>query len=294
MESTLGPTEQSACTPALGPGGAIYVTTLGYYDHWLRRVIDCGDSAVFDWGICLNDDWEGTENGVVVARSGVAYTVVLSTGSSYSVLFAVDSTGAVLWKDSTHIQLGVPPIIDSHDRVVVADEKGGFYCFDPDGTLAYSVPTEGVYPGTTAIGCRNEVILTDCNGCVIGYDSSGHELWTSALDAYGWNTPCVAADSTVVLYDDAAGIVYSIDGTGQTLWEYSIYDSLGLKKRRSGRLSEGYWEPSPVIGPNGDLYLMCEDGAVCLSGANLRMAKTAWPTYNHDAARSGWAGRQQR
>ena len=30
------------------------------------------------------------------------------------------------------------------------------------------------------------------------------------------------------------------------------------------------------------------------ASARLRMANTAWPTYNHDNAHSGWAGRQQR
>jgi PQQ-like domain len=289
----LGSTEQSRCTPALGPGGAIYVTTFGSYDHWLRRVTDHGGSATFDWGICLTDDWEGTEHGIVVARGGAAYTVSQS-GPSNSILFAVDSSGEVLWKDSTHVQHGGPPIIDRHDRVVVADEAGGVHCFNPDGTLAYSVPTAGVFPGTTAIGPRDEVIVTDYHGWIRAYDSTGGVLWTSTLGVNGWNTPCVAEDSIVILYDDGDGVVYSLDCTGQTLWEYSIEDSLILKRQRTEHFSEGYGEPSPVIGPNGDLYIVCYGGVFCLSGANLRLANTAWPTYNHDNARSGWAGRQQR
>ncbi len=286
----LGSTEQSRCTPALGPGGAIYVTTFGSYDHWLRRVTDHGGSATFDWGICLNDDWEGTEHGIVVARDGAAYTVSQS-GPRNSILFAVDSSGEVLWKDSTRVQHGGPPIIDRHDRAVVADEAGGVHCFNPDGTLAYSVATAGVFPGTTAIGPEDEVVVTDCDGWVRAYDSTGRVLWTSTPVVDGWNTPCVAEDSIVILYDDAAGVVYSLDCTGQTLWEYSIEDSLILKRRRTEHFSEGYGEPSPVIGPNGDLYIVCCGGIFCLSGANLRLANTAWPTYNHDNAHSGWAGR---
>ncbi|MBM3332583.1 hypothetical protein FJY68_12185 [candidate division WOR-3 bacterium] len=286
----LGPAEQSRCTPALGPGGAIYVTTCGAYDHWLRRVTDYGDSAAFAWGICLADDWEGTERGIVVARDGVTYTVSHNR-SHNSILFAIDASGTLLWKDSAHVLYGGPPIIDRHDRVVVADEAGGVYCFNPEGTLAYSVPTAGIFPGTTAIGLQDEVIVTDCHGWVRAYDSTGRVLWTSTIGVDGWNTPCVAEDSIVILYDNAAGIVYSIDGAGQTLWKYSIDDSLLLARRRTRRFSEGYGEPSPVLGPNGDLYVIWDDRVFCLSGANLHMANTAWPTYNHDVARSGWAGR---
>ena len=69
-----------------------------------------------------------------------------------------------------------------------------------------------------------------------------------------------------------------------------MWDSLDYARRRAPR-SEGDCIPSTVVGPSGDLYLACEDGLFWVSSSDLRMANTAWPTYNHDAARSGWAGR---
>jgi hypothetical protein len=84
-----------------------------------------------------------------------------------------------------------------------------------------------------------------------------------------------------------------LDNSGQPVWEFSVWDSLGIDKQRVKRL-DGEEAPSPMIGPNGDLYLATYYALVCVSHGGLKMANTAWPAYNHDNARSGWAGRQQR
>jgi hypothetical protein len=100
----------------------------------------------------------------------------------------------------------------------------------------------------------------------------------------------VTEDSTLIVYDDN-GHVYGIGDDGSLLWDFSIYDSLGLSRRLPRRL-EGDGYTSPVIGPDGDLYLADECcGMTCIAHGGLRVANTAWPTYNHDNARSGWAGR---
>jgi hypothetical protein len=51
---------------------------------------------------------------------------------------------------------------------------------------------------------------------------------------------------------------------------------------------------TPLVGPDGNIYLAGDFAVYCLAIGNVRLANTAWPTYNHDNARSGWAGRQQR
>jgi hypothetical protein len=291
----LASIDGAECTPAIGPSGAIYMTVFGPEDYWLRRVSDCGESAAVNWNVRISDDNATSTGSVAVGTSGFVYAIGQNCTPDMSILAAVDSAGTVLGKDSTHLLYAGPPVVDSRDRVVVTDETGGLYCFNIDGSLAYNVTTTLITSGSTAIGRDGDVIVTDQGGWTRGYDSAGREIWSSTANTAGWNTPCVAQESTVIAYDADFASVYALDDHGRTLWEYSVLDSLGIEERRGRHLSEGEEKPSPVIGPNGNIYLAnAYYGFFCLSGTNLHMANTAWPTYNHDNAHSGWAGRQQR
>ncbi|GEM_PF-1680374 len=283
----------ACCTPALGPGGTIYVVTTPPWDaDYLHRVRDFGDSAKVEWSLFLGVA-SPVDKGAAVGRNGTVYAVGYDDQQQCSFLVAVDSNGTVLWKDSARIQIGGTPVIDSQDRILVADLNGGLYCYNPDGTLAWSTATEGLCPMSTAVGTDDQVIVTTDELTIIrNYDSHGNERWASSseLDLQGWNTPCIAEDSTVIAFDGSSGYLYGIDDAGLTLWEFSIYDSLCGDRRRALRPEADFG--SPLIGPNGDLYLTIEDGLVCIAHGGLKLANTAWPTYNHDNAHSGWAGRQ--
>ena len=277
------------CTAAIGPDGSIYLVTSPEFVCYLHRVRDCGDSAEVQWTLSLGD-WGQLDDGAVVGRNGTVYAVGYDCLADCSFLVAIDSGGTVLWKDSARIHAGGTPVIDSRDRILVTDETGHLYCFNLDGTLAWGDSTSELWANSTAIGQADEIIVTDAYAGLDGYDSNGRLLWASNQAVYGDNTPCIAQDGTIIALDPD-GLVYAIDNAGKTLWQFSIWDSLGIDKRRA-KPCEGDEVPSPVIGPNGDLYLATSDALVCLANGSLRMANTGWPTYNHDAARSGWAGRQ--
>jgi outer membrane protein assembly factor BamB len=285
----------ACCTPALGPGGAVYVvTTPAWSADYLRKVRDFGDSARVEWSLFLGVA-SPVDKGAVVGRDGTVYAIGYDHLQKCSFLVAVDSSGTVLWKDSARVQIGGTPVIDGQNRILVADLSGGLYCYNPDGSLPWTAPTEGLCPTSTAIGIDDQVIVsTDEFGSMKAFDSHGNEQWTSMgeLELEGWNTPCVTQDSTVIAFGAGSGYVYEIGDDGRALWEFSVYDSLDYARRRTMR-PEGDFG-SPVIGPNGDLYLTIEGGLVCIAHGGLKMANAAWPTYNHDNAHSGWAGRQQR
>jgi outer membrane protein assembly factor BamB len=275
------------CTPAIGPDGAVYVAALDS-DYVVKRVNDCGDSAVVEWSVPVG--YNGYACGPVLDRNRVVYATGCDYLSGRSALVAIDADGTVLWRADTPGRSGGSPVIDSRNRVLIADWQGYLTCFNPDGALAWSVLTNQLWPNCAAIGRDDQVIVTDVTGGIFSFDSAGRQQWQTADGVYGGNTPCVAQDGIIIAGDPED--LYGIDAnTGLTLWEFSAWDSLEYAKRRAS-IAEGDGNPSVVVGPAGDLYLASWDGLFWVSNSDLRMANTAWPTYNHDNAHSGWAGRQ--
>ena len=277
-------------TPALGPGGAIYAVAGPSWICELSRIRDCGDSASVEWTLPLGDCGP-IDNGMIVGRDGTVYAVGYDALAECSFLVAVDSAGNVQWKDSARIKVGGTPVIDSRDRIIVADQSGGLYCFNKDGSLDWSASSDPLWPNCIAVGWDDNVIVIGDDERIRCFDSQGRQRWISdaRIGAYS-NTPCVVQDSTIIAIEPY-GHTCCIDNDGQTRWEFSVFDSLGYGKRRAKRL-DGEDYTSPLIGPDGNLYLALSGTLVCVTHGGLKMANTAWPTYNHDNAHSGWAGRQ--
>jgi outer membrane protein assembly factor BamB len=220
----------AACTPAIGPDGVVYVTTFDS-DRVLKRVRDCGDSAVVEWSLVVGDNCLAA-GGPVLDRNGVVYATGYDNVLNRSTLVAIDVGGTVLWKDSTHGWGAGPPVIDSRNRILITDENGYLYCFNPDGTPAWSVLTNQLWPSCAAVGSGDQIIVTDNCGKVISFDSDGRQKWQTALEDCGGNTPCIT--NSVIIAGDPESDLYGLNASdGLILWTFSVWDSLDYAKRRA-------------------------------------------------------------
>jgi outer membrane protein assembly factor BamB len=290
-------------TPAVGPDGAIYVVTREHSSHVASvvRIRDCGDSAHVVWSIPFPfagyPVW-----GVTAGASGVIYADCVRGFTAPAAIMALDTNGTVQWLDTTDIEGGeelCAPVTDSRGRAILADDGGNLYCFNQDGARAWKVHACDYYPyqGCIVVGYDDRIYLPCGDDRLHCYDSDGHELWAAGIPggACSASSPCALADSTVLAYDGDECLLCCFSWDGDVLWTFSITDSIDEEVLRRGHRDEGDGAGTPLIGPDGNVYLTSEDYPVfCVAIGKARLANTAWPTYNHDNARSGWAGRQQR
>jgi outer membrane protein assembly factor BamB len=288
---------ESGTAPAVGPDGALYVAreTDSSYVYELVKVRDLGDSARVEWQVAGMD----LSRGVAISSDGVVYVMFVTGDWLSAALSAISPDGSVLWCDSVHLPYSdppYPPAIDGQGRILAGSEDDpSLYCFNPGGDLAWECFTGWFYPGSIVVGADDRAyVCADMSlTCV---DRTGQRSWFVGMPeaAASWSAPCIASDGTIVVYSSSSEYLAGFGPDGSLLWEYSLLDSLGEpgRARRRPRRDEGDMDTSPVIGPDGNLYVVgSEYGLQCFGAGNLKLANTAWPTYAHDPARSGWAGR---
>jgi outer membrane protein assembly factor BamB len=283
-------------TPAIGPDGEIYIVHCAPYTQ-LIKVIDEGGSPRIEWRL---DMFVWISDGVTLDRNGVIYLLTQEFPHDHPCLVAVSSGGMILWQDSTHLAYSehlYPPVVDGSGRILTADEDGTLHCFNPDGSFAWSNTEVCVYPGGITVGTDNRIYAVGHEGDVICVEQNGEVAWSvfpggeCVID----NSLCIASDNTIIACDTDADIIFALDFNGDLLWELWALDSIEGAKRTRAPRDEGDECSSPIIGPDGNLYLVSYSGLglYCVSYGDATLADAPWPTYAHDAARSSWAGRQE-
>ncbi len=290
------------CTPTIGPDGALYVATPYFTQDttFVLKLQDCGDSAHIQWRVPLSLVPSEPGYGVAVGANGTIYAGCTKGYTSRAGITALDTNGTVLWQDTTHIGRTdwlYAPVIDSRGRVIIADNDGHLLCFNQDGTLAWSASVSVLmYQGGVTVGYDDRVYFQSDDGRLYCYDSDGHWVWAAGIP-YGnasMSSPCALSDSTVLTYCSEVDELTCFSWNGDVLWTFSIEDSVGETPRGRAPRDEGDDDTTPLVGPDGNVYLAGFFSVYCVAIGKAHLANTAWPTYNHDNARSGWAGRQQR
>jgi outer membrane protein assembly factor BamB len=293
------PLSECSGTPAVGPDGSVYLQG-GVADSgtsFVMRIRDCGDSARLEWRVPF-PVWPSLSGwGVVIGTNGTIYACCGIRNDHGGVIVALDTAGAVLWLDSTHIARTdwlYAPVTDSRGRVILGDDSGNLLCFNPDGTLAWLTNVEPlIYHGGITIGFDDRIYCQSDAGRLYCIDSDGNWVWAQYMpdDAYGYTSPCLLSDSTILVSCGEAKVLTCFSWEGEVLWSYNLMDS--VETGRHGSKDEGDGDGAPAIGPDGLAYVGDDYFFYCFSIGNAGLANTAWPTYNHDNARSGWAGRPQ-
>ncbi|MFO7652140.1 MAG: PQQ-binding-like beta-propeller repeat protein, partial [bacterium] len=287
-------------TPALGPGGAIYV-----YDRRhgaLLRLADDDDSCRTVWTVALRADPHGSLSYPVVGSDGTVYLPYQPEETDSTALAAVAPNGSVLWSRKFDRSTGydLAPIIGANGRIILVENEDGVFCLNPDGSIAWRQSEVYDLPSafSTAVGPDGRIyVVTWFPRLVCLEPDAGRVLWDAALNREMFSgTPIVLDDGRILVHDAFSdnSMLMAFDRDGNELWSFAALESLGIETSgRAPRRDECDEGGAPVVGPDGNLYLGSEYmGLWCLSFGNARIASSGWPTYNHDQSRSGWTGRR--
>jgi outer membrane protein assembly factor BamB len=284
--ATLGGSFQRVgCSPYQGPttggiqwkfetGGAVVGSVTVGSDG--RIHVPCEDGKLYTLSLEGKPLWVLDVNCPLLSAPTIGPDGRLYVGGRNGKLFAVAPDGHVLWAHQG--AQGIywsSPALGSDGLVYVASTDGVLTALNPDGAEVWRFRTKG--PGTLPSGAifASPTIGRDGTVYVAGlYDPNLYALkpadgsikWVCRFPKTsddpktgGWPfaSPVVRTDGTIyqtLLYDNH---IYAIDpGTG------GIRESLTWESRPSSQnpislIGDGWSEP--VIGPNGMIYVSCDD-----------------------------------
>lgn len=261
---------KSDSSPALGSDGTIY---FGDYEGKLLALNADGSKK---WEFTTGHGWDmGVEirSSPALAPDGTIYF-----GSRDNNFYALRQDGRKKWQFKTGAWVDASPAITSDGDVCFGSWDGNFYELKPDGSERWRFATGGSILTSPVIGLDGAIYFGshDHNFYALGPD--GSKKWQFAADGEVLSSPAIQA--APMGNGPAAGTnPPSVYFTCTRGWLYALTLDGTLRWRLH---TGGCTESSPVIGPDGTLYLGVNNTlwSVSPTGTKLRAEGTDTPIEN--------------
>lgn len=261
-------------SPALGSDGTIYV---GSEDGSLYAIAPSGAKL-----------WSYKTGGAIDSSPAIGSDGTIYVGSLDHALYAVAPDGRLKWTFPTGDGIVAPPAIGADGTIYVGSKDSHLYALTPGGNSKWSATTGGAIETSPAIGPTGTIYFASLDANLYAVTSDGSPLWNilpsgSAKDPI-YSSPAVRSDGTIVLgagtYDEnnpaqSTCQVVAVNSDSSIKWRYGTPDNV---------------DSSPVIGPDGTIYVGCWDGNLyALNGDGAGPATSSWPLFHQNLARVGRA-----
>jgi hypothetical protein len=257
--------------PAIRPDGTLLVSGSVYDSHWSSPVkyylYAVSRAGIQVWEYCFDFARCGPP---AIAADGTAYVCHGNT------LSAFDTAGKVKWSYQAGGDLtsGSPPVIGPAGRLYITSTELRLYALDADGTLAWSVPISGASSSNLALGTNGQLYLSSDDGSLYCYDSSGAIRW-SYYTGGGFASISVDGDGTVYVPGHNCRL-FALKSDGTLKWWIVTPYNVASK---------------PVIGEDGAIYVMTNDGTLHAIGPGSQLPEYAASGYvKADGSGAGMAG----
>jgi PKD repeat protein len=268
------------CSPAIAGDGTIYVDGQGngFYAvnpdgsmKWHWNPCTAGVPPAINYCYLSSPPAIGADGTIFV---GLVYGNWSVKGNQYSIC-AFNPNGTQKWQVPAAAYMTAPAI--GWDGTIYVGVGNFIVALNPgDGSVKWSVnAASGSLIGSPAIGADRTVYVGSANHCLYALDPvNGATKWfydagDIICNGNGWRTPAIGADG--VIYLSAWNGVHAVNSNGTLQWHNS----------------DCWSDSSPVIGPDGTLYVGVGYSLVAFKSTSMGLANSAWPMFHHDVKHTG-------
>ncbi|MCS7249634.1 MAG: PQQ-binding-like beta-propeller repeat protein [candidate division WOR-3 bacterium] len=180
------------------------------------------------------------------------------------------------------------PILDNNRNIYVAN-KNIIISLTPDGNLRW-IDTLETDVGQLAIGPDNYLYFGTDGGKIYALSLSDGEIKANypitITGASFSSAPFFAQDEIFYIYDNTDEKIYCIKLSGEVRWVFSAGEELS---KLGKKLEEPEELVSPLIGPDGNIYLGASDGVYAIKGrpTGTPLTNSPWPRWRRNNWNTG-------
>ncbi|MEO0130799.1 MAG: PQQ-binding-like beta-propeller repeat protein [candidate division WOR-3 bacterium] len=180
------------------------------------------------------------------------------------------------------------PILDNNRNIYVAN-KNIVISLTSDGNLRW-IDTLETEVGQLAIGPDNYLYFGTDGGKVYAVSLNNGAIKSNypvtIAGASFKSAPCFAQDDIFYIYDTDDEILYCLENSGKVRWYCDVTEILATAAKKLEEPSELV---SPLIGPDGNIYVGATDGVYVVSGraTGTPLTNSPWPRWRRNNWNTG-------
>lgn len=255
-------------SPTIDIDGVIYVGVNDAVEDEVNdnRVIALNPDGALKWEAVVGD-W--IETVPALGQDGVLY---VTSWDGY--LYALDcETGAEIWKFETFGIIESSPAIGEDGVVYFGNSENALYAVNPDGTPAWETVNNGGeadpflfddwVDGSPTLDDQGNIWVGDLFGNLKQIAPNKTELWSVDLGFGIPASPAIAQDGTVYIADEDGFVIAITPGNQNPKWSFNTgFEAI---------------ESSPIIGPNGVVYVGSGSDSVYAFDGQTGAVISGWP-----------------
>lgn len=244
-------------SPGIAPGGTIY------FGSWDKKFYALNPNGEKKWAFATD--------GPIVSSPAIGADGTIYFGSHDKKFYALRPDGTKKWEFSTGGPITSSPAIDFAGKIYFSSVDGKFYALKPDGTLDWSTRTGGTTASSPVIGDDGTVYVW-INNFRSAISPDGKMKWQYPNSDF-------LTDSSPALTEDGRAFYNGLEGTLSSIGpDRDVISTVWLKSRL---------ELSPLVAPNGQIYVPDWYGKLNDVDCGSRPAQSAWPMFRANPRHTG-------